>query len=86
MGEERDAEEPKGKKPGDWRALLKPVLERLRRPGEALGKALMKVGKRLAKHPLCNLGLHRWQMRGWGRCVRKRCDAYRSFGKKAGLK
>ncbi len=64
----------------------KPLRERLKGFRERLLGALKKVRARLVRHPLCNLGLHKWQMRGWGRCTRKRCEVYRSFGKVAGVK
>lgn len=60
--------------------------ERLKEIRSALARALKKIRARLVKHPLCNLGLHKWQMGKWGRCVRRRCDVYRSFGKAARVK
>ncbi len=64
----------------------KPLPERLKELRERLLSILKRVRARLVKHPLCNLGLHRWQMKGWGRCTRRRCDAYRSFGRVARVK
>lgn len=64
----------------------KPLRERLKEVRGVLVRALQRVRARLVKHPLCNLGLHRWQMEGWGRCTRRRCEVYRSFGKVAKVK
>jgi len=63
----------------------KPLPERLKVLQNRVLEVLKRVQERLAKHPLCNLGFHRWQMRRWGRCTRKRCDTYRSFGKVTGV-
>ncbi len=63
----------------------KKPLQRLKEIRDALANFLRKIYARLVRHPLCNLGLHKWQMKGWGRCVRKRCGVYRSFGKMAGV-
>lgn len=59
----------------------KPLPQRLKEIRDTATGLLRKVKARLVKHPLCNMGLHRWQMGGWGRCARNRCDIYRSFGK-----
>lgn len=67
-------------------AKRKSPAERLKRVRDALTGALKKARARLVKHPLCNLGLHKWQMGRWGRCTRNRCEVYRSFGKVAGVK
>ncbi|MEM3087381.1 MAG: hypothetical protein QXO51_03845 [Halobacteria archaeon] len=83
---EKGADAPKEKRPKGVAAPLRPALDRLRKIGGAAKGPLVRLGKRLAKHPLCNLGLHKWQLKGWGRCARKRCEVYRSFGKVAGVK
>lgn len=61
------------------------VIAGLRRLPDRFRGLLRLLRARLVKHPLCIVGLHRWELRKWGRCTRKRCDVYRSFGKAAGV-